>query len=264
MFSKPPARAQQLATEIEHSIVSRQLEPGERIATMDELRVQSGFGRSTIGETARLLSERGTVEVRPGRGGGLFVAAISPVVRLRRTLLTVSGGSSTVNDAIAVREALEELVALDAARHRSAGDVADLRACMTVMEGHGNDLAAFLAANWSLHERIAAVTPNELARAVYVGTIRCVAEMAVHAQTAETEDAESYLALRVAVHDELVEAIVAGDLGRTRAAVDAHRGISVDAETPGAQPAAVDAVPDRARAPRRRVSGSQPLTPRPA
>ena len=65
------------------------------------------------------------------------------------------------------------------------------------MAGHGDDWSAFMAANWALHERIAAVTPNGLARAVYVGTIRCVAELSVHAQTEEKEDAEEYLRARV-------------------------------------------------------------------
>lgn len=239
MFSKPVSRAQQLATEIEQSIVQRSLPTGERIATMDELREQTGYGRSTIGETARLLSERGTVEVRPGRGGGLFVAAISPVVRLRRTLLTVTEGSSTVSDAIAVREALEELIALDAARHRSSDDIADLGVCMSVMEAHGDDWAAFLASNWSLHERIAAITPNELARGVYVGTIRCVAELAVPAGTEQQDDAAEYLALRVAVHAELVDAIVSGDLQRTRNAVEAHRGISAGSDDTDEPPSEV-------------------------
>lgn len=232
MFSKPPARAQQLATEIEQSIVERKLASGDRIATMDELRKQTGYGRSTIGETARLLSERGTVEIRPGRGGGLFVAAISPVVRLRRTLLTVTQGQSSVSDAIAVREALEELIALDAARHRTPQDISELRSLMEAMEAHGKDWATFMAANWSLHERIAAVTPNDLARGVYVGTIRCVAELPVHAGAEATDDAEEYLASRVAVHAQLVEAIVAGDLERTRVAVGAHRGINVSAGIP--------------------------------
>lgn len=233
MFSKPVSRAQQLATEIEQSIVQRDLPAGERIATMDELREQTGYGRSTIGETARLLSERGTVEVRPGRGGGLFVAAISPVVRLRRTLLTVTEGGSTVSDAIAVREALEELIAVDATRHRTSDDIADLRTCMGDMEAHGDHWAAFLASNWSLHERIAAITPNDLARGVYVGTIRCVAELAVPAGTEQKDDAAEYLALRVAVHAELVDAIVSGDLERTRKAVEAHRGVSVGSDAAG-------------------------------
>lgn len=231
MFSKPPARAQQLATEIEQSIVQRGLRTGDRIATMDELREQTGYGRATIGETARLLAERGTVAIRPGRGGGLFVASISPVVRLRRTLLTVTDGQSTVSDAIAVREALEELIALDAARHHTPQDATDLRRCMQSMTDHGDDWSTFMAANWTLHERIAAVTPNELARAVYVGTIRCVAELSVHAQTEEKQDAADYLASRVAVHTQLVEAIISKDPERTREAVEAHRGISVGSRT---------------------------------
>ncbi|MFC7485660.1 FadR/GntR family transcriptional regulator [Knoellia sp. CPCC 206453] len=232
MFSKPPARAQQLATEIEQSIVERNLASGERIATMDELREQTGYGRSTIGETARLLSERGTVEIRPGRGGGLFVATISPVVRLRRTLLTVTQGQSSVSDAIAVREALEELIALDAARHRSTEDISELRSCVAAMEAHDNDWATFMAANWALHERIAAVTPNDLAKGVYVGTIRCVAELPVHAGADANDDAEQYLASRVAVHTQLVDAIIAGDLDATRAAVEAHRGVTIGAGIP--------------------------------
>jgi DNA-binding FadR family transcriptional regulator len=230
VFSKPPARAQQLATEIEQSIVQRGLKPGDRIATMTELRDQSGYGRSTIGETARLLSERGTVEVRPGRGGGLFVASLNPVVRLRRTLLTVPQGASTISDAIAVREALEEMIDLDAARHRTQEDIADLGACMKVMRECGEDWTAFMASNWALHERIAMITPNDLARGVYVGTIRCVAELPVHAETDEKDDASKYLARRIALHAQLVEAIVAGDPTLTRDAVEAHRGIAVSSE----------------------------------
>ena len=100
MFSRPPGLAQYLASEIEELIGARSLRSGDRIATMEELRTQTGYGRATIGETARLLTERGTVEVRPGRGGGLFVAQVSPVVRLRQTLLTVPQGATTVADAI--------------------------------------------------------------------------------------------------------------------------------------------------------------------
>lgn len=230
MFSKPPARAQQLATDIEQSIVERRLQSGDRIATMDELREQSGYGRATIGETARLLSERGTVEVRPGRGGGLFVASLSPVVRLRRTLLTVPQGGSTVSDAIAVREALEELIALDAARHRTSADIAELHGRMGAMAVAGGDWSSFMAANWLLHERIAAITPNDLARGVYVGTIRCVAELSVYAGTEEDGDdaAADYLGTRVAIHAQLIDAIVSGDAEHTRQAVDAHRGIAIN------------------------------------
>ena len=229
MFTRPLTRAQQLATEIEQSIIDRQLQSGDRIANMEELKEQSGYARSTIGETARLLAERGTVDVRPGRGGGLFVASTNPVVHLRRTLLSVPAGSPPVEDAIAVREALEELIALDAARHRTPKDIADLRVCLNHMKAHSNDWSAFMAANWSLHERIADITRNDLARGVYVGTIRCVAELSVSPDT-EAEDAAEYLGLRVKIHAQLVDAIISGNADRTRKAVEAHRGIAIGSD----------------------------------
>lgn len=224
MFSRPPALAQQLATEIEQSIVQRRLAVGDRIATMEELREQSGYGRATIGETARLLSERGSVDVRPGRGGGLFVAAQNPVVQIRRTLLSAPTGESTVGDAIAVREALEELIAVDATLHRTSRDIEELRQCIAAMQNVGENWSAFMATNWSLHERIAAITPNNLARGVYLATIRCVAELPVSAET--DDDIGEYLQERTAIHLLLVEAIASADPDRTRVAVDKHRGIT--------------------------------------
>ena len=157
------------------------------------------------------------------------MANANPVVQLRRTLLTVPQGRSTVSHAIAVREALEELIAVDAARFRTDADAVDLHRHMEAMASSGKDWDAFMASNWALHERIAAITPNELASGVYVGTIRCVAELAVRAETSEQDDAENYLGLRVAIHSELVAAIISGDEARTTRAVEAHRGITVGA-----------------------------------
>ncbi|MBJ7602786.1 MAG: FadR family transcriptional regulator [Candidatus Dormibacteraeota bacterium] len=224
MFSRPPGLALQLASEIEELIGASRLSSGERIATMEELRAQIGYGRATIGEAARLLTERGSVEVRPGRGGGLFVAQATPVVRLRQTLLTVRHGATTVAHAIAVRDALEELIALDAAANRTDQDIRDLEMCLDVMRRAGDDLEQFLHANWSLHERIAAVTPNDLARAMYLGMMRCIAELSVRADREMASTPSDYLAQRMVVHEELVAAIRLGDEERARAAVAAHRG----------------------------------------
>jgi GntR family transcriptional repressor for pyruvate dehydrogenase complex len=223
MFSRPPGLAQNLASEVEELIGKRGLRPGDRVATMEELREQTGYGRATIGETCRLLAERGVVDVRPGRGGGLFVAKVSPVVRLRQTLLTVPQGATTVAHAIAVRDALEELVALEAAAHRTDRDIRDLDACLDAMRRSGDDLEGFLHANWSLHERIAEITSNDLARALYVALIRAITELSVRADP-EASTNSAYLAERMAVHEELVEAIRLSDVDRVRAAVAAHRG----------------------------------------
>jgi GntR family transcriptional regulator, transcriptional repressor for pyruvate dehydrogenase complex len=233
MFSRPPGLAQYLASEIEELIGTRGLHSGDRIATMEELREQTGYGRATIGETARLLSERGSVEVRPGRGGGLFVAQVSPVVRLRQTLLTVPQGATTVADAIAVRDRLEELIAVEAAANRTDQDIRELESCLDEVRRAGDDLEHFLRANWSLHERIAAIAPNHLARAMYVGMMRCIAELSVGAEPGTAAAPGDYLAQRLAVHEDLVAAIRLGDEKLARAAIAAHRGDAAPAATGG-------------------------------
>ncbi|WP_245642037.1 FadR/GntR family transcriptional regulator [Nonomuraea candida] len=243
----PQTRAESLAQSIEALIGERGLGPGDLIGTMDDFRDLSGFGRATISEAARLLSDRGTVEVRPGRNGGLFVAAPHPVVRLRHTLLTVRAMPTTVADAIAVREALEPLVAADAARHRTRRDIADLRRLLTALGRATTDTDGFMRANWALHERIAEITPNPLAKAVYLAMTRCISDLSAHATSdaharpapggdhgdsdekdgdekdGGEKDGGDYLRHRLEVHAELVEAIAAGDPERTAAAVERHR-----------------------------------------
>ncbi|MFI7705158.1 FadR/GntR family transcriptional regulator [Nonomuraea sp. NPDC049480] len=220
--AEPLTRAEALAADIESMIVDRGLGPGDLIGTMDEFRDRSGYGRATISEAARLLHDRGTVEIRPGRGGGLFVAQPNPIVRLRHTLLTVRRMPTTVADAIAVRESLEPLICTDAARHRTKQDISDLRRLMAALKRATTSTDRFMRANWSLHERIAEITPNHVAKAVYLGMTRCISDLSEHAGPDDAGRAEDYLRLRSEVHAELVEAIIAGDVARTAAAVERH------------------------------------------
>ncbi|NMO00682.1 FadR family transcriptional regulator [Gordonia sp. TBRC 11910] len=226
MFSVPLTRAQSLAAEIEGWIVDRSLRPGDRIATMDELREQTRLGRASISEAARLLAERGTVDVRPGRGGGLFVAQSGTVVQLRHTLLSVSSDPQSVADAVVVRDALEEAVDVDAAEHCTAGDAADLYRIVADMERHASDRESFLRANWTLHRRIAEITRNTFAKGVYLSAMAHVEGLPSQPDRDTAADDSGYLHERVDVHVELVRAITANDAARTKRAVAAHRAVS--------------------------------------
>ncbi|HEY1530596.1 MAG TPA: FCD domain-containing protein [Galbitalea sp.] len=220
-------RANVLASEIEQQILDREFKPGELIGTIESLRERSGFARSTVAEAIRLLADRGLAEIRPGRGGGLFATAAGPMVRIRHTLLAVTDAPGSVAEAVAVREALEVLIDVDAAQHRTAADITDIKrglAKLTTAAGKGT--TAFLLANWDLHERIAQISPNQTASALYLSMTRFVREHAVAATHDEApETAAEWLAIRVATHTELVDAIVAGDAARTKKAVDKHAGL---------------------------------------
>lgn len=219
-FGEPKSRAELLAAELERRMTEAGARTGDSIGTLEEIRLETGLARSTVNEAVRLLRDRGLLTIKPGRGGGLFVAASNPVVRLRHTLLTVRDAPVSVLDAIAVRESLEELIAVDAARHRTPDDIRDLRSHLKRLGGRTKDYADFLTANWKLHERIAAITPNAMASAVYLGTLGHLG-----ASTTTFDDGEgwkAYAASRFAVHRDLVEAIIAADLDAVRSAVRRH------------------------------------------
>jgi len=222
-------RANVLASELEQQILDREFKPGELIGTIDSLRERSGFARSTVAEAVRLLADRGLAEIRPGRGGGLFATAAGPMVRIRHTLLAVTDAPASVAEAVAVRDALEVLIDVDAAESRTPGDIADMKrllARLTAAAAKGT--TQFLLANWDLHERIALISPNQTASALYLSMTRFVREHAVAATHDEApETASEWLDLRVETHRELVDAIVAGDPARVKQAVDKHAGLLV-------------------------------------
>ena len=221
---QPVTRAGQLVAEIERRIANQALPPGTFLGTRASLRLESGLAKATVNEAVRLLSERGLVTVRPGRGGGLFVAEDNALVRLRHTLFSVPSGASSVADVIAVRDALESLVASVAARHCSDADAATLRQHVERLRlalSAGDD-ERFLRANWALHEAIASIGPNAYLRAVYLGTVSTISDVSSGARIEIPAGKAAYLQLRVHVHVELVEAVVAGDLARVEAAVARH------------------------------------------
>ncbi|XPP26731.1 MAG: FadR/GntR family transcriptional regulator [Leucobacter sp.] len=216
----PRSRAEQLADTLLEHIRARGLGPGDRLGTLDEIRAEVGFARTTVSEAVRLLRERGTLEIRPGRGGGLFITAETPVVRMRRTLLGATGSARSVRDAIELREALEEPIALAAAEACTPDDRAPLRAAAAELASAGADFDAFIERNWKLHELIAELCPNAMMSAVCTS---CLGYL-VRSEHRYSDDGAvaDYIAERQAVHAELVEAILSSDPARIRAAVRAH------------------------------------------
>ena len=214
-------RSSALVAYVEQLIHERGLRPGDRIATKDDLHEQTAAARTTINEAVRLLQNRGRVRLRPGPGGGLFVAEASPLVRFGQTLAAASGAvaAATVSDARVVREALEPLVAADAARHRSAADLAELRALLGELAVSGGSGQRLRHATWRLHERIARVTPNGVLAAMYLGLARFIDEQgAITASGAPAPAAE----LLLRVYAELVDAIASGDAARAWALAAQH------------------------------------------
>lgn len=222
-ITSPMTRAQRLAADIETDIDARSLSRGDPLGTLDDWRERTSFARATVSEAIRILVDRGLVEIRPGRGGGIFVARTGPVVRLRHTLLTVHGEAPAVADAIAIREALEPLIVADAARSRSKSDTAALAKLLAALEDAVDDRDSFMRANWALHERIARVTSNRMLAAVYLSMTELIRDSSSLASGDSGPEDVSYSRLRYEVHESIVLAIIAGDLDAAATAVARHQ-----------------------------------------
>lgn len=159
--------------------------------------------------------------MRPGPGGGLFVAEPSPTVRLGSAVLALRPGDVTVPHALAVRDALDPLVVDDAVRHASATDVADLTALLDEMRAATGEPEAFLDANWRLHLRMARISPNPILRSLYSGLMAVVRDRTGRI-TATGAGAAAHRRARYALHADLVAAIAAGDRARAGALAAAH------------------------------------------
>lgn len=213
------SRAEALAQHLESRIENEALGSGYRIGTKEDLKIKYGVANGTVSEAIRLLSARRSIEVRPGAKGGIFVAAPAPLVRLGRKMLELSGESVSVADALAVRHALESLVVLDATRHRTAGDVAELRQLTERMAVEGIDMAEYLQVNWRLHRRLAEISPNQILQTVYASLLDYVE---TRIQRVTPVDGASPTVEGPGIHAELVDAVASGDITRAERASAAH------------------------------------------
>lgn len=211
-------RAEALARRLEQQISTEALPDGTRLGTKGELRERFGVSVGTVNEAIRVLETRGIIASRPGPGGGLFVASPSPQVRLSHLILGFRDGGDTRADCLAVRNALEPLIAEEARLHHDERDIVELRAILAQMAVAGDDARAFLEANWALHRRMAEITPNAVLRSVYL-TLMDYVESAVE-QVVPDAVFRSRQSLRV--HEALIDAIAARDRAKVARAVKRH------------------------------------------
>jgi DNA-binding FadR family transcriptional regulator len=210
------SRAELVARELEREIVDER-EPGERIGTKDDLRRRFGVAVATVNEAVRLLEMRGMIEARPGPGGGVFVARPAARLAFSHLVLGFKTGSTSYEECLEVRDALEPLIDSHAARYHRVSDIRDLNRIVKSMEAAKDDPAAFFKCNWALHRRIAELCRNTPLRRMYLALIDFLEYSIDRAEFARFEGEAM-----VAVHRDLVRAIDGGEGPELDAAIQAH------------------------------------------
>ncbi|MYW63475.1 FCD domain-containing protein [Streptomyces sp. SID8379] len=174
---------------------------------------------------------RGLVTVRPGPGGGIFAAEQSPMVRLGNSVLALDAQETDVADAVRIRDALDPPLIEDALWHASPADIASLRRHIEAMAEAVTkaDPVAFVHADWKLHTRIAAISPNPPLRSLYKNLLDLIESHTPAVLPASEQPLAEYIAERHELHRDLVDAVDARDREKALRLIHAHNTSLTDA-----------------------------------
>jgi DNA-binding FadR family transcriptional regulator len=190
--------------------------PGQRLPSERELSEMLGVSRTGVREALHRLAEAGYVEVRRGRHGGSFVLSgwgPGSSEMIGRHLLPNWQRFEALFDA---RRLIEPLIARTAAERRTRADVRRIREAL-VAYSEATDREASRAADELLHRSVGEATHNPVL--VSLSTqIRSRVSLNLGAEP-YTEQVRHKAAHQ---HEELTEAIDAGDADRAAAIAAEH------------------------------------------
>lgn len=112
--------------QIGDAIREERLLPGERLPSERDLAAQFGVSRVIVREALRSLAATGWIDIRPGRGAFVATSPGDTIAQVWRGWLVRHRGE--LLELLAVRRALEELSAREAAQHAEPEDIERMRA----------------------------------------------------------------------------------------------------------------------------------------
>jgi GntR family transcriptional regulator, transcriptional repressor for pyruvate dehydrogenase complex len=169
--SSPPirlTRAEWLADTLQRQLEETGLGTGERIGTKADLRTRYDVAPGTVSQALRILKGRGLIDIRPGAHGGVFVDKSGGVHQPADVILGFRWADATFEQCREVRGALEPLMVVQAAQHRTQADVRELIALLQQMERACDIPSEYISRHFALHRRIGAIGKNRLLRSLYV------------------------------------------------------------------------------------------------
>jgi len=215
------SRAEEVVRRLESVIEERGAEGPQRLGSKEELRQTFQVAQGTINEAVRVLETRGLVHLKRGPQGGVFVAPRPFALRLSQVVLGVKRDAVTVEHCLAIRNQIEPLTMVEAAKvaSRKPEEVQELYRLLDRMSATVNDPAESLRWNWLLHRRIARMGDNAVLTSLYVSLLDFIEQ-----EVAQVSPARSYVHSEriLSMHRDLVDAIASGDPRRAAEAAKHH------------------------------------------
>ena len=158
---QPSKVFEQIAQQIEQSILSAELRSGDRLPTERELAEQFHASRTAVREAMKSLAQKGLVDMRPGRGT-IVIDGTSRAMRHSLGLMMRIGQTVNSGSLVEVREILEPEIAAMAAVRATEEHIAAMLEAVAIMDANLNNADAYITADNDFHRALAKGTQNEL------------------------------------------------------------------------------------------------------
>lgn len=159
-------RFEKIATHIETMMTTGSLSPGDRLPPERRLAAELKVSRSSIREALRILDQKGLVEIRRGRTGGVYIRRPSPRPLTSGMELLLRFDRLTLDQITEFRVAIEGYVTAQAARVAQPEDIRQLHQRLETarswMARSGDGLEAYIEADKAVHLFVAQMAGNPL------------------------------------------------------------------------------------------------------
>ena len=155
-----------MLNDVEEIILSRKLEPGDRLPPERELQDQYGIGRGTVRETLRALQQKGLIEVKKGARGGAFVKEVDSEHVSETLALLIRHSQISVKHLAEFRAVVEVATAAHAAERASSEDIAMMKKLLeegrSLLESGEDSLDKFYQWELGMHRKLACLSRNPI------------------------------------------------------------------------------------------------------
>lgn len=207
-------------------IMREQFPPGSALPPEAGIATAHGVSRVTVREALKTLQAGNVVTIR--RGIGTFVNAPAEWTSLATVLMYASRNASAANtaaDLIEVRRMVETGAAALAARHRTDTDLVTLGDHLAAMvaASAAQDVAAFVHADIAFHDVILRASRN-----LFVPVLFEPLERLLRQNRTRTSSVPQIQRNAIAMHQNILAALAAGDSERSRRAMNNHMDQTID------------------------------------
>jgi DNA-binding FadR family transcriptional regulator len=162
---RPPKKAETVARDLVRDLVLQGRQPGDALASENEMLDEYRASRESLREALRLLEVQGLVSIRRGPGGGPSVCTVDPANLGRISTLYYQMAGGTYRELLEAWIVFESILAGRAARNPSSeARVAAMTPYLMDTNGAGHDdvLESFMSSHLSFHAKVAALGRNRV------------------------------------------------------------------------------------------------------